>query len=82
VATDDGAPYISNEFNHYKSQCVYAYWYLTGDRRSREHWRALANNALKQPRRRQRLAARGIGRAARRPLERYELTRDSSTWSG
>lgn len=77
VATDDGAPYISNEFNHYKSQCVYAYYYLTGDRRSREHCDMLANNVLNAHDADSGWAARGVGAQLAGLWNAYELTLDA-----
>jgi len=76
VATDDGAPYLSNEFNHCKSQCVYAYWYLTGDRRSREHCAMLANNVLNNHDADSGWAARGVGAQLAGLWNAYEYTRD------
>jgi hypothetical protein len=61
VALDGGRPYISNEFNHWKSQSVYCHWYLTGDRRSLDHCRVLANAALNNHDPDSGWAARGIG---------------------
>jgi hypothetical protein len=74
VATDDGAPYVSSEFNHYKSQCVYAYYYLTGDRRSLDHCKMLANNVLKNRDADSGWAARGVGAQLAGLWNAYELT--------
>lgn len=76
VATDDGTVYSSNEFNHYKSQSVFAHWYLTGDRRSLEQCRLLANNALHNRDADSGWAARGIGAQMIGLWNAYELWRD------
>ena len=46
VAGDAGNPYVSEEFNHNKSQCVFALYYLTGDLRALDNARLMANNAF------------------------------------
>jgi len=76
VATDNGKVYSSNEFNHHKSQSVYAHWYLTGDRRSLEHCELLANNALLNHDADSGWAARGIGHQIASLWNAYELWRD------
>lgn len=77
VATDDGAPYISAEYNHFKSQCVYAYYYLTGDRRSLDHCLMQANNVLNNRDADRGWAARGVGAQLGGLWNAYELTRDA-----
>jgi len=76
VATDNGTPYASNEFNHWKSQSVYAHWYLTGDRRSLDHTGMLMNAALKNRAADSGWAARGIGAQMVGLWNAYELTLD------
>jgi len=76
VAVDGGKPYVSNEFNHYKSQSVYAHWYLTGDRRSLDHCRLLANAAFLNGDADSGWAARGIGGQMAGLWNAYELTRE------
>jgi hypothetical protein len=77
VATDDGAPYVSAEFNHFKSQCVFAYYYLTGDRRSLDHCEMQANNVLNNRAADRGWAARGVGAQLGGLWNAYELTRDA-----
>ena len=76
VATDNGTPYASNEFNHWKSQSVFAHWYLTGDRRSLDHARMLMNVALNNRAADSGWAARGIGSQMVGLWNAYELTLD------
>jgi hypothetical protein len=76
VAVDNGKPYLSNEFNHWKSQSVYAHWYLTGDRRSRDHCTLLANAALRNRAADSGWAARGVGAHMIGLWNAYELTLD------
>jgi PcRGLX-like protein central beta sandwich domain/PcRGLX-like N-terminal RIFT barrel domain len=76
VAVDGGKVYTSIEFNHYKSQSVYANWYLTGDLRSLEHCRLLANNAFVNNWADSGWAARGIGSQITGLWNAYELWRD------
>jgi len=76
VATDNGAPYVSNEYNHHKSQSVYARWYLTGDRRSLDHCKMLANNELLNHDADRGWAARGIGAQMIGLWNAYERTLD------
>jgi PcRGLX-like protein central beta sandwich domain/PcRGLX-like N-terminal RIFT barrel domain len=76
VAMDGGKVYTSIEFNHYKSQSVYANWYLTGDLRSLEHCRLLANNAFVNNWADSGWAARGIGSQITGLWNAYELWRD------
>jgi hypothetical protein len=77
VATDNGAPYVSVEFNHFKSQSVYACYYLTGDRRSLDHCMMQANNVLNNRAADRGWAARGIGAQLGGLWNAYELTRDA-----
>ncbi len=76
VAQDEGNVYTSNEFNHYKSQSVYAHWYLTGDLRSLEHCRLLANNVFANRDADSGWAPRGIGAQMIGLWNAYELWRD------
>jgi hypothetical protein len=76
VATDSGKVYSSIEFNHYKSQSVYANWYLTGDLRSLDHCRLLANNCYTNKWADSGWAARGIGAQLIGLWNAYELWRD------
>jgi exo-rhamnogalacturonan lyase-like protein len=46
VGVDNGSPYVSVEFNHNKSQCVFSLYYLTGDLRALDNAKLLANNAV------------------------------------
>lgn len=74
VATDDGAPYLSVEYNHNKSQCVFNHYYLTGDLRTLENARLLANNALNNRAADSGWAARGVGAQLAALWCAYELT--------
>jgi hypothetical protein len=74
VATDDGAPYISVEFNHNKSQCVFAHWYLTGDFRTREVLELMMNNGLNCHDADSGFANRGIGALLALVWHSWELT--------
>jgi hypothetical protein len=76
VSTDDGKTYISNEFNHYKTQSVFAHWYLTGDLRSLEHCRMLTNAAFANHAADSGWAARGVGAQMAGLWNAYELWRD------
>jgi hypothetical protein len=76
VATDDGAPYVSAEFNHNKSQCVFNHYYLTGDLRTLENALLLANNALTNHDADRGWAARGVGHQIAALWCSYELTGD------
>lgn len=73
-ATDDGAPYVSNEFNHNKSQCVFAHWYLTGDWRTREVIDLMMNNGLNNYAADTGFANRGIGAHMALLMQSWELT--------
>jgi hypothetical protein len=77
VASDDGTVYVSPEFNHYKTQSVYAYYYLTGDLRMREACLMQANNALNNHQADTGWAARGAGAQIAGLWNAYELTRDA-----
>lgn len=77
VAQDEGNVYVSPEFNHFKSQCVYAYYYLTGDLRVRECAMMQANNALNNHEADSGWAARGVGAQLAGLWNAYELTRDA-----
>lgn len=74
VSTDDGAPYVSEEFNHAKSQCVFNHYYLYGDLRSLDCAQLLANNALNNHAADTGWAARGFGHLMTQLLCAYELT--------
>ena len=74
VSTDDGRVYVSNEFNHWKSQSVFAHWYLTGDLRSLDHIRLLMNVAFRNRDADRGWAARGIGAQMIGLWNAYELT--------
>ncbi|MBA4387640.1 MAG: hypothetical protein C0404_06640 [Verrucomicrobia bacterium] len=74
VATDDGAPYVSVEFNHAKSQCVFNNYYLYGDLRSLDNAMLLANNALKNHEADKKWAARGFGHLLTQIMCAYDLT--------
>ncbi len=76
AATDDGAPYISSEYNHFKTQSTFAYYYLTGDLRVREQCMMLANNALTNTAADRGWAARGVGAQLGGLWNAYGLTRD------
>ena len=76
VAVDGGKVGTSREFNHHKSQSVYAHWYMTGDRRSLEHCQLLANNALLNRAADSGWAPRGIGHQMASLWNAYELWRD------
>jgi exo-rhamnogalacturonan lyase-like protein len=74
VAGDGGNPYVSPEFNHWKSQSVYAHWYLSGDRRSLDHCKILANAAVMNRAASSGWAARGIGAQLIGLWNAYEMT--------
>jgi hypothetical protein len=74
VALDDGTPYVSNEFNHNKSQCVFAHWYLTGDWRTREVLELMMNNGLNNHAADVGFANRGIGAHLALVWQSWELT--------
>jgi len=74
VAVDNGAPYVSVEFNHNKSQCVFNLYYLTGDLRTLDNARLLANNAYANHDADSGWAARGIGHQLAALWCAYELT--------
>ena len=76
VAVDSGKPYSSVEYNHYKTQSVFAHWYLTGDRRSLDHCKMLANVAYANHAADRGWAARGIGAQMVGLWNAYELTLD------
>jgi PcRGLX-like protein central beta sandwich domain/PcRGLX-like N-terminal RIFT barrel domain len=76
VAFDGGKVMSSVEFNHYKAQSVYAHYYFTGDLRSLEHCRLLANNALLNHAADSGWAARGVGHQMSGLHCAYELWRD------
>ncbi|MHC4916636.1 MAG: exo-rhamnogalacturonan lyase family protein [Planctomycetota bacterium] len=76
VAFDGGKVVTSVEFNHYKAQSVYAHYYFTGDLRSLEHCRLLANNALLSRAADRGWAARGVGHQLSGLHCAYELWRD------
>ncbi len=76
VAMDDGSPYLSIEYNHYKTQSVFAHYYLTGDLRSLEHCRMLANVAYANHRADTGWAARGVGHHITGLWNAYELWRE------
>jgi hypothetical protein len=76
VATDDGTPYTSNEYNHFKTQSVFAHWYLTGDRRSLDHCELLTNFAFVNRAADSGWAARGVGAQLGGLWNAYELWRD------
>jgi len=74
VAGDRGKPYLSNEYNHNKSQCVFAHYYLTGDLRTLDNAMLLANNAYANHDADSGWAARGIGHQLAALWCTYELT--------
>ncbi|MCK5849924.1 MAG: hypothetical protein KAH23_03340 [Kiritimatiellae bacterium] len=76
VGRDNGNPYFSIEYNHYKTQSVFANWYLTGDRRSLEHCKMLANNAYENHAADSGWASRGVGAQLAGLWNAYELWRD------
>jgi hypothetical protein len=76
VAYDGGKVATSVEFNHYKAQSVFAHWYISGDLRSLEHCRMLANNALTNHAPDSGWAARGVGHQLSGLHCAYELWRD------
>ncbi len=73
VATDDGRPYVSVEFNHAKSQCVFNHYYLFGDLRSLDNAKLLANNALNNHAADTGWAPRGLGAHIAQLWCAYEL---------
>jgi hypothetical protein len=73
VATDDGKPYVSVEFNHNKSQCVFALYYLTGDLRALDNCRLIANNAVNNHEADSAKQARGPGAHLAALWQTYEL---------
>ncbi len=77
VSTDDGAPYVSIEFNHAKSQCVFNHYYLYGDLRSLDNALLLANNALNNHAADSGWAARGLGAHLAQLWCAWELTGDT-----
>lgn len=76
VAVDGGSVYISPEYNHFKTQSVFAHWYLTGDRRSYDHCQMLANNAFANHEADTGWADRGVGAQLAGLWNAYELWRD------
>lgn len=74
VAHDKGNPYVSIEFNHAKSQCVFNHYYLYGDLRSLDNALLLANNALNNHAPDSGWAARGLGAHLAQIWCAYELT--------
>jgi hypothetical protein len=74
VGLDNGAPYVSAEFNHNKSQCVFAYYYLTGDLRTLDNVKLLMNNAYSNRAADRGWAARGVGAQIAVLYCAYELT--------
>jgi hypothetical protein len=76
VAVDNGTPYISREYNHWKSQSTFALWYLTANRRALDHCRNLMNNAYANHAADSGWAARGIGAQIIGLWNAYELTLD------
>ncbi len=74
VATDNGRPYVSNEFNHNKSQSVFAHWYLTGDMRTREVLGLMMNNGLNNHAPDSGWANRGLGAHLALLWHSWELT--------
>ncbi|MFW6159411.1 MAG: hypothetical protein ACOC8E_08650, partial [Planctomycetota bacterium] len=76
VAVDNGRPYVSPEYNHWKSQSTFALWYLTGDRRALDHSRILMNCAYENHAADSGWAARGIGAQIIGLWNAYELTLD------
>lgn len=74
VATDEGTPYVSNEFNHNKSQSMFAHWYLTGDWRTREVLDLMMNNGLNNHAADSGFANRGIGSHLALVWQSWELT--------
>jgi hypothetical protein len=78
VSTDDGAPYVSIEFNHAKSQSVFNHYYLYGDLRSLDNALLLANNALNNHDADTGWAARGLGHQLAQLWCAWELTGDKA----
>jgi hypothetical protein len=76
VAQDEGNVYVSAEYNHFKTQSVFAHWYLTGDRRSYEHCQMQANNALTNREADSGWADRGVGAQLAGLWNAYELWRE------
>lgn len=76
VSTDDGAPYVSIEFNHAKSQCVFNNYYLYGDLRSLDNAMDLASHCMKNRAADSGWAARGFGHMLAQIMCSYELTGD------
>jgi hypothetical protein len=74
VALDNGAPYVSIEFNHAKSQCIFNLYYLYGDLRSLDNAMLLANNALNNHAADSGWAARGLGAHLAQIWCAWELT--------
>ncbi len=74
VALDNGSPYVSIEFNHAKSQCVFNLYYLYGDLRSLDNAMLLANNALNNHSADKGWAARGLGAHLAQIWCAWELT--------
>ncbi len=76
VAQDAGNVYISNEYNHFKSQSVFAHWYLTGDWRSYDHCQLLAHYVYANRAADTGWADRGVGAQLAGLWNAYELWRD------
>jgi hypothetical protein len=74
VSTDDGAPYVSIEFNHAKSQSIFNCYYLLGDMRSLDNARLLMNNAMNNHDADSGWAARGLGAHLAQIWCAWELT--------
>jgi hypothetical protein len=73
VAVDNGTPYVSEEFNHNKSQCVFALYYLTGDLRALDNAKLMANNAFHNHNANNSKQARGPGAHIVALWQTYEL---------
>ncbi|MFO7898068.1 MAG: hypothetical protein R6V58_03290 [Planctomycetota bacterium] len=73
VALDNGTPYVSEEFNHNKSQCVFALYYLTGDLRALDNAKLMANNAFHNHNADNSKQARGPGSHICALWQSYEL---------
>ena len=73
VAGDNGDPYVSNEFNHNKSQCVFALYYLTGDLRVLDNCKLMANNAVNNHNANNSKQARGPGAHIAALWQTYEM---------
>ncbi len=67
---------MSNEYNHNKSQCVFAHYYLTGDLRTLDNIKLMMNNGYANRAADRGWAWRGIGAQLALLWQSYELTLD------